>query len=234
MSCLRYDESGRGDPPLLLVHGFTGAALDFVDVFDDARAVATGRGLRPARARRQHEHRRREHLHLRSIDDRPRDLRRRSRSRADASPRSLDGRDGRVEVRADVPGARALTDPDGHRGCSGTAASPTCSVASPRSAASRAWTGSSPSCGSSGSSRRKRPALRRTRSCWRRVESKFSRMDPEAFAALADELGSYPSMVERLGEISCPTTVIVGEHDTGLRACRRRVRRARPRRGPGR
>ena len=50
-----------------------------------------------------------------------------------------------------------------------------------------------------------------------RVESKFSRMDPEAFAALADELGSYPSMVERLGEISCPTTVIVGEHDTGLR-----------------
>ena len=51
-----------------------------------------------------------------------------------------------------------------------------------------------------------------------RVESKFTRMDPEAFGALADALGEYPSMVERLGEIGCPTTVLVGENDTGLRA----------------
>ena len=29
---LRYDEQGSGEPPLLLLHGFTGAALDFVDV----------------------------------------------------------------------------------------------------------------------------------------------------------------------------------------------------------
>ena len=29
---LRYDELGTGDPPLLLLHGFTGAAVDFVDV----------------------------------------------------------------------------------------------------------------------------------------------------------------------------------------------------------
>jgi 2-succinyl-6-hydroxy-2,4-cyclohexadiene-1-carboxylate synthase len=50
-----------------------------------------------------------------------------------------------------------------------------------------------------------------------RVESKFARMDPEAFIALAGALGEYPSMVERLGEISCPTTVIVGANDTGLR-----------------
>jgi pimeloyl-ACP methyl ester carboxylesterase len=50
-----------------------------------------------------------------------------------------------------------------------------------------------------------------------RVESKFSRMDPEAFAAFADALGEYPSMVERLGEITCPVTVIVGENDAGLR-----------------
>jgi hypothetical protein len=29
---LRYDEQGSGEPPLLLLHGFTGAALDFVEV----------------------------------------------------------------------------------------------------------------------------------------------------------------------------------------------------------
>ena len=51
-----------------------------------------------------------------------------------------------------------------------------------------------------------------------RVESKFTRMDPEAFGALADALGEYPSMVERLDEIRCPTTVLVGENDSGLRA----------------
>ena len=32
---LRYDELGTGDPPLLLLHGFTGAAVDFVDVAPD-------------------------------------------------------------------------------------------------------------------------------------------------------------------------------------------------------
>ena len=51
MSFSGTTNSGRGDPPLLLVHGFTGAALDFVDVFDELARVAAGRGLRPARAR---------------------------------------------------------------------------------------------------------------------------------------------------------------------------------------
>ncbi|WP_231861324.1 MULTISPECIES: alpha/beta fold hydrolase [Frankia] len=42
--------------------------------------------------------------------------------------------------------------------------------------------------------------------------------DPEALAALGRELGGYPSLVPRLGEITVPTTVIVGEHDSTLRA----------------
>ena len=50
----------------------------------------------------------------------------------------------------------------------------------------------------------------------RALRRKFERLDPAAFGALV-ELETYPSMVERLGEITCPTTVIVGEHDTGLR-----------------
>lgn len=51
-----------------------------------------------------------------------------------------------------------------------------------------------------------------------RTERKFNRMDPEAFAALAEALDTYASMIERLPEISCPTLVMVGELDAGLRA----------------
>ena len=42
-------------------------------------------------------------------------------------------------------------------------------------------------------------------------------MDPEAFLALAEELQSHRSVLEELGGLTCPTTVIVGEHDDGLR-----------------
>ncbi|WP_101834665.1 alpha/beta fold hydrolase [Frankia canadensis] len=45
----------------------------------------------------------------------------------------------------------------------------------------------------------------------------IGQIDPEALATLGRELGTYPSLVDRLGEIRVPTTVIVGEHDTGLR-----------------
>ncbi|OAA19787.1 3-oxoadipate enol-lactonase [Frankia sp. EI5c] len=46
----------------------------------------------------------------------------------------------------------------------------------------------------------------------------LGRLDPEALVAFGRELGEYPSMVDRLGEISCPVTVIVGERDSTLRA----------------
>jgi pimeloyl-ACP methyl ester carboxylesterase len=42
-------------------------------------------------------------------------------------------------------------------------------------------------------------------------------MDPEAFLALARELGTHPSVLDALGGLDVPTTVIVGEHDDGLR-----------------
>jgi pimeloyl-ACP methyl ester carboxylesterase len=51
-----------------------------------------------------------------------------------------------------------------------------------------------------------------------RMRRKFERLDPEAFGALAEGLETYASLIERLPEISCPTTVIVGELDAGLRA----------------
>lgn len=51
-----------------------------------------------------------------------------------------------------------------------------------------------------------------------RGPEKFAQLDPEAFVAFAAELNAYPPLRSRLGEIACPTTVLVGELDAGLRA----------------
>lgn len=51
-----------------------------------------------------------------------------------------------------------------------------------------------------------------------RLEEKLTKMDVEAFDSLGRALSAFPSMLERLGaELHVPVTVIVGEHDTGLR-----------------
>jgi pimeloyl-ACP methyl ester carboxylesterase len=50
-----------------------------------------------------------------------------------------------------------------------------------------------------------------------RVRTKLSQMDVAAFCALGSELLAHGSVRSRLGEMAMPTTVIVGEHDTGLR-----------------
>ena len=47
-------------------------------------------------------------------------------------------------------------------------------------------------------------------------ESRLSRMDPEAFIALFPEVFGGPSLLDRLGEIRIPTTVIVGAEDTAF------------------
>jgi pimeloyl-ACP methyl ester carboxylesterase len=49
------------------------------------------------------------------------------------------------------------------------------------------------------------------------VRAKYDRMDPVAFRALGEELLAHPSVLDRLATLTVPTTVIVGEHDTGLR-----------------
>jgi pimeloyl-ACP methyl ester carboxylesterase len=50
-----------------------------------------------------------------------------------------------------------------------------------------------------------------------RLEEKLTKMDVEAFDALGRALGHFPSMLEQLAGLDVPVTVIVGEHDTGLR-----------------
>jgi pimeloyl-ACP methyl ester carboxylesterase len=50
-----------------------------------------------------------------------------------------------------------------------------------------------------------------------RMRIKLTQMDPEALAGLARSLRDFDSMTPRLGEINCPTTVLVGELDQPFR-----------------
>ncbi|MCK9897292.1 alpha/beta hydrolase [Frankia sp. AgB32] len=71
-------------------------------------------------------------------------------------------------------------------------------------------------------------AVRHDASPAQRQVTALSQMDPEAVAALGRELGRYPSLVPRLGEITAPTTVLVGENDTSLRDSARTMTDAIP------
>lgn len=52
---------------------------------------------------------------------------------------------------------------------------------------------------------------------WERHRRRLTAMDPEAFASLGVMLVDQTPVTERLGEISCPTLVIVGEQDVPFR-----------------
>jgi len=51
---------------------------------------------------------------------------------------------------------------------------------------------------------------------WERVRRKLEAMDPVAWDALSRSLGKQVSVADRLGEIDCPTLVIVGAEDAAL------------------
>lgn len=52
-----------------------------------------------------------------------------------------------------------------------------------------------------------------TEEYWARRREKLAAMDPEAFAALGPRLGIQEPLTSRLGEIQCPTVVLVGRQD---------------------
>ena len=58
---------------------------------------------------------------------------------------------------------------------------------------------------------------------WERIRAKIEAMDPEAFATLGNQLIDHESVEDRLGEIRCPTTVLVGSEDTEFLAPSRRL-----------
>jgi 2-succinyl-6-hydroxy-2,4-cyclohexadiene-1-carboxylate synthase len=57
---------------------------------------------------------------------------------------------------------------------------------------------------------------------WERIRAKIEAMDPEAFITLGRQLTDHQSVEDRLGEIRCPTTVLVGSEDTEFLAPARR------------
>lgn len=58
---------------------------------------------------------------------------------------------------------------------------------------------------------------------WERIRAKFEAMDPEAFATLGRHLIDQDGVEDRIGEIRCPTTVVVGSEDTDFLAPSRRL-----------
>lgn len=57
---------------------------------------------------------------------------------------------------------------------------------------------------------------------WERIRAKIEAMDPEAFATLAQQLLDHESVEDRLAEIRCPTTVLVGSEDADFLAASHR------------
>lgn len=51
-----------------------------------------------------------------------------------------------------------------------------------------------------------------------RIRAKLLAMDPVAFTTLGDAFPTWCGTLDRLAEISCPTTIIVGEEDAPFRA----------------
>jgi len=217
---LQYDETGSGEPPLLLLHGYTGAALDFVDVIPP---LAIARRVVAYDQRGHGDSTNTGDAETYTFDRLTADLTA-FVDALDLSPFDLLGHSmgGIISLRY------VLDHPDRVRSLvlMDTGAAPAARL-------DTVFGGVFPIAREQGM-----PAVfALLRDFWMqqggapgtagaapspeivaRVESKFARMDPEAFIALAGQLGEYPSMVERLGEIACPTTVIVGAHDTGLRA----------------
>lgn len=49
---------------------------------------------------------------------------------------------------------------------------------------------------------------------WRRIDEKLAQMDRHAFVELSDSMATTAPVLEQLRAINAPTTILVGEHDT--------------------
>jgi pimeloyl-ACP methyl ester carboxylesterase len=78
------------------------------------------------------------------------------------------------------------------------------------------------------------PAMQRTidemgpEAFWQRIRRKLEAMDPVAWTELLRVLGDHPPAVARLGEIRCPTLVMVGAEDAPFLAAADEMERGIP------
>ena len=150
------------------------------------------------------QHRRSRDLHLRSARRRCR--RRARRARAGSLPPAgpLDGRHRRPAAGARTPRARRVADPHGHAGRAGPRRCRASGSKTPSAMGREQGMGRSPTSwpaspmSSSVAPEEDRPRIAE------RNRHKLTNMDVEAFASLAEELRSFPSLLERLGDDHLP------------------------------
>lgn len=206
---IAYEQAGSGEPPFVLVHGYTGSKLDFVDVVpvlaQHRRVVAYdhrghGESTNTADAA--------SYTFERLVADAERIVDRLELPQFDLLGHSMGGVIAMQYVLAHPDRVRSLVLMD-------TAPVPMTFI--PREfvdhvvGVGRAQGMHAVSAMLAGAMGDTDPVIAE------RLAWKFERLDVEAFDALGRELGTYPSMVDRLGEIACPVSVIVGENDGPLR-----------------
>jgi pimeloyl-ACP methyl ester carboxylesterase len=210
---LHVEDRGSGEPPLLLVHGYTGSSLDWTDVHDalaaERRVVAYdhrghGRSSHPG-----------EYSFDRLDDDLVGVVDALGLDDFHLLGHSMGGVIALRHVLAHAGRVRSLILMDTGAEAIGKALSDTLpavvELGRTEGMAAVFALGREMMAGAlAGDDARKAELLAR-------VEEKFGQLDVEAFDAFGQELGRYPSLVARLGEIDRPTTVLVGEDDTMLR-----------------
>jgi pimeloyl-ACP methyl ester carboxylesterase len=210
---LAYEEWGSGDPPLLLLHGFTGSRLDWVDVAEklagERRVVAydqRGHGESTNVGRADAYTFDRLLADLAAVVDTkglaPIHLLGHSMGGIIAMRFAIEHRDQLASlILMDTAGAPAGSIPSSwvdhvlgvaRKDGMGAVAEMMVGFADKQPVPPR-------------------PEVRE------RLLFKLTNMDLEAFGAFSAALNSYPSLLAELATLDLPVTVIVGENDTGLR-----------------
>jgi pimeloyl-ACP methyl ester carboxylesterase len=204
---------GSGEPPLLLVHGFTGSSLDFAEVMP---ALATKRRVIAFDHRGHGDSPNTGDLATYTIDQLVADMETFVDAEGLTSFHLLGHSMGGVVVQRYV-----LAHPERVRSLILMDTMPAPSLAIPKG-----WVESVVARGRAegmGAIAQTMAELARNQVPPPREEIiantkvKLEQMDPEAFGGLADCLTTFESMVDRLGGITCPTTIIVGANDTPFR-----------------